>query len=98
MKLLCLFQVVIFLFSLAADAQERADTLLKIQGTITDEQNKPIPAASISLMQQIDSSLQETKISNNDGFFSFTTRPGNYFLKISSQSFQEKLVTDINAC
>ena len=47
-------------------------------------------------MLQIDSSVQETKISDNDGFFSFTTKPGNYFLKITSQSFQEKLVPDLN--
>ncbi len=56
-----------------------------ISGLINDEENKPFPAASVSLLKAKDSSLVKIAVSNKEGSFVFDNiQYGDYFLQITS--------------
>ena len=88
------FSLIVLISCLTVKAQN--GTVFNIRGSIVDEQSKPVLLASISLMGQKDSSIQATKVSDNAGTFFFTAKPGNYYLKVTFLSYQEKLVPGIN--
>src|SRR4028119_377483 len=88
------FSLIVLISCLTVKAQN--GTVFNIRGSIVDEQSKPVLLASISLMRQKDSSTQATKGSDNAGSFFFTAKPGDYYLKVTFLSYQEKLVSGIN--
>lgn len=54
-----------------------------ISGNITDEQGKPVPSATVSLLQQKDSSLVKLAVSGENGQFEFINiKPGNYRITV----------------
>ena len=93
MKHCCLILTVLF-FNLAANSQ--TDTVFYIRGKIVDEQQKPAPLANISLHAREDSSIRATDTSDNTGLFTISAKPGEYYLIISSVSFQDKVVPGVN--
>jgi hypothetical protein len=88
------FSLIGLIFCLTVKAQSGTD--FNIRGSIIDEQSKPVLLASISLMGQKDSSIKAVKVSDNSGSFSFAVKPGDYYLKVTFLSYQEKLVPGIN--
>ncbi|MDR0793466.1 MAG: TonB-dependent receptor, partial [Chitinophagaceae bacterium] len=65
-------------FSFAANAQ------IKIDGRITDKKNKPLEAISVALKDTYDGA-----ITNNDGYFSFTTsEKGKQIISMSSAAYE----------
>lgn len=61
-----------------------AQTTPSISGTITDEQGKPLQAATVSLLQQKDSSLVKLAVSGENGQFEFLNiKPGNYRISVT---------------
>ncbi len=90
------FSLFLFFSILVVKAQDSTGIAFNIQGKIVDEQNKPVPSASITLFDQKDSSIQTTKTSDGTGFFNIATKPGDYFLRITLVSFQEKVVPNLN--
>jgi len=63
----------------------------KITGVITDETQKPIQSASVSLLRAKDSSLVKTAITNKEGKYEFETiSEGKFLLAVSSIGFQKK--------
>jgi outer membrane receptor protein involved in Fe transport len=67
----------------------------ELKGKILDESGSPIPYASIVLYSLRDSSLVTGGVSNDQGDFLITTRPGMFMIKISFLSFEEKTVSPV---
>ena len=65
---------------------------MTITGIVKDETNNAVPYASVALHLQRDSSLVGGAVSDDQGKFQIKTEPGNYFLKISFLSFEEKII------
>ena len=57
----------LFLTAFAANAQ----SVNKISGTVTDEQSKPLVAATVSLLRAKDSGLVKVAISDKAGIYEF---------------------------
>ncbi len=66
-----------------------------IQGTLVDEQKKPIPFGNIALYQSSDSALVTGTASNETGQFKLPAKPGTYYLKISIISYRDRLISNI---
>jgi outer membrane receptor protein involved in Fe transport len=83
--------ILFFIFcSLTAYTQD-----FSISGKVTDEQQHPIPFASVAIHSVADSSLVAGNISDDQGAFNISVKPGNYFLKITFLSYTEKTITGI---
>jgi outer membrane receptor protein involved in Fe transport len=65
---------------------------LAVSGAISDEQNNAIPYASVALYNQQDSSMVGGAVSDEAGKFHIGVKPGNYYLRISFLSFEEKII------
>ncbi len=64
------------------DVSDPANNLIDINGTVTDEQNSPIPGATVLIK-----GTQTGTATNGDGTFILRNVPGNSTLSISSVSF-----------
>jgi len=63
----------------------------KISGNITDESQKPLQSATVSLLRAKDSSLVKIAITNKEGKYEFENiNEGNFLLSFSSVGFQKK--------
>jgi outer membrane receptor protein involved in Fe transport len=89
----CCIILTLLFFCLAARSQN--DTVFNIRGKIVDEQQKPTPLANISLFAMENSSIRATNTSDSTGLFTIRAKPGDYFLRISSVSFQDKVLPGI---
>ncbi|GAB3711591.1 outer membrane beta-barrel family protein [Spirosoma flavus] len=85
-----------FLFSASVFAQTSTSRQTWIRGTFVDEENKPVPFASIALYQDGGSKPLSGVVTDEAGKFELAAKPGHYFLKISAVSYQEKTVPDIH--
>src|SRR5687767_8687963 len=60
-----------------------------IKGRITDEQQKPVPYATVMLKKANDSALYKGEMTDEDGNFSFEQlKEGSYFLEIQNLGFE----------
>ena len=63
----------------------------KVSGIITDESQKPLQSASVSLLRAKDSSLVKTAVTNKEGKYEFESiNEGKFLLFVSSVGFQKK--------
>ena len=63
----------------------------KISGAITDESQKPLQSASVSLLRANDSSLVKIAITDKQGQYEFENiSEGKYLLSVSSVGFQKR--------
>jgi iron complex outermembrane recepter protein len=77
----------ILFFSLAAIAQSG-----KISGTVKDIADKPVQAASVSLLRAKDSSLVKAVATGKDGKYEFDNiASGNYIVAVTSVGYDKKL-------
>jgi ferric enterobactin receptor len=67
----------------------------KIRGTLTDEQKKPLPFVTAALYQRSDSALITGAVSDEAGQFEILTKTGQYFLKLTLLSYQDKVVPNL---
>ncbi|MGB5944010.1 MAG: outer membrane beta-barrel family protein [Leeuwenhoekiella sp.] len=88
----------LFLFSLSISAQSYS-----INGVVEDEMQEPLPYATVSLTNIVDSTLVKASITGENGKFQLENIPsGNYSLTITSVGFQpyqlslENFSEDIN--
>ncbi len=63
----------------------------QITGEVVDESQQPVPFANAALYKQ-DSTLATGAVSDDKGLFAIATAPGNYILRITFLSFEEKSV------
>jgi outer membrane receptor protein involved in Fe transport len=73
-----------------AVAQEPNEYL--ISGSVTDEAGEPILFANVALLTAADSSIAGGNTTDEQGRFSIKTKQGDYIVKITFLSFEEKLV------
>lgn len=60
-----------------------------INGTILDDQNKPVDYATVGLFKTTDSSLVKTAMTSPDGKFQFVNiKAGNYYIKTNMMGFE----------
>src|SRR6187401_2020557 len=76
------------LFSALVFSQNKIGT---ISGVITDELQKPLQSASVSLLRAKDSSLVKIAVTNKEGKYEFENiNEGKFLLAVSSVGFQKK--------
>lgn len=73
----------------AAQAQHR------ITGTVADEQGVKVPFSNITLHNQADSAMVAGAVSDDQGLFEMAVKPGQYFLRLTFLSYQEKRVGNV---
>lgn len=95
MKRAGIFTLFIFFLQISPYAQ-RPSGVYTISGRIVDNQNTAVPFANAAVYSNLDSTLVGGAASDMNGFFSVTLKPGNYYLKISFLSYQEKEIPNIN--
>ena len=81
-----------FLTSLLLSAVVFSQTKIgKVSGIITDESQKPLQSASVSLLRAKDSSLVKIAVTNKEGKYEFENIiEGKFLLSVSSVGFQKK--------
>lgn len=67
-----------------------------ISGSVTDEQKNPVPFANAAVYTNADSSLVAGAASDVNGVFSIQIKPGNYHLKITFLSYEDKIIPNVN--
>jgi len=85
--------VVLFLFQLTLTAQTKQHQL---SGKITDNNGEPVPYAAVAAFKTSDSSYVNGAASDMDGNFSHKLANGNYYVKVSFLSFENKIIPNIN--
>ncbi|WP_158797931.1 outer membrane beta-barrel family protein [Pedobacter sp. L105] len=78
------FLLLLYFFPLCLSAQES----VKVSGTVRDAQ-QTLPAATILLYNAKDSVLVTTAMTNEDGKFNFTAKPGNYYIQSTSIGYSK---------
>jgi hypothetical protein len=86
MKIFYFFIIALFLgnTAIARDLAKQGT----VNGTVLDEQNKPIDYATVGLFKTADSSLVKTALTAVDGKFEFINiNAGNYFVKVNMMGY-----------
>lgn len=91
-KILTLF-IVALAITFVSKAQN--NTFL-IEGALKDENRSPVPFANVALYNQTDSTLVTGAVSNDAGHFNINAQKGNYYLKITFLSYEERTINNIN--
>lgn len=89
----CFLLTGLFLVTHTASAQT-----ITISGTITDESDRPLEAATVSLLAAADSALLKAELSGPDGRFEFSEiKPGDYRLGVVLLGFERHVSDPVNA-
>jgi outer membrane receptor protein involved in Fe transport len=67
-----------------------------ISGNIKDIEGKSVPYAAVALFLAADSSLIAGTASDDEGRFTLMTESGNYYLRLSFLSFEERTISGVN--
>ncbi len=63
-----------------------------VTGTVIDGDDKsPVPQATVQLLSLPDSTMAVGNVTNNNGVFSLSTRPGKYVLKVSFVGYHTQM-------
>ena len=93
-RLFLLANTFLILVSAPLLAQNSSQQYL-LRGSLRDEQQNPVPFANAVVFHQQDSTLMGGAVSDEAGKFVINLKPGNYFMKISSLSFEEQSIPGI---
>ncbi|WP_159467012.1 outer membrane beta-barrel family protein [Dyadobacter sp. 3J3] len=89
--------LLIFLFNLSfLRAQQEPLTTYSITGKLVETNKQPVLFASVALYSSADSTLIGGATSDEKGNFVIGTDRGNYFLKVTYLTLDEKIVPDIS--
>jgi hypothetical protein len=81
-------KIYLVLLSIITGLAVSAQTTARVSGSVSDEQKKPVSAATISLLKAKDSSLVKLAVSDKAGQFEFVAiKDGAYLLSVSSVGF-----------
>lgn len=83
----CFLTLLILLFLSEVVVGQQART---VSGIVLDEEKKPLPAAEVALFTVSDSNLVAGSFTDNKGAFFFKAKPGEYFLRISLLTFDNR--------
>lgn len=93
--LLLFFTACLLLTSTSLLAQNNPSAPLLLTGSLEDEQQNPVSFGNAAVYHQQDSSLIAGAVSNEMGKFEISLKPGNYYLKISSLSFEDQIIPNL---
>ena len=83
MKKLGLFLCMVFTLFAAADAQTNTKNIT-LNGKVIDSEDKsPVTQATVQLLSLPDSTMAVGNVTNNNGNFSISAKPGKYVVKVS---------------
>jgi hypothetical protein len=83
--------IFLFAFSLGVYAQG-IHSAIKVSGSLTNDQNKPVDYASVSLLRTADSTVIKGALSSETGSYTFDNiKPGNYVVKVTSVGYNKAL-------
>lgn len=68
---------------------------VKLNGTVQDNQKKPVPFGNVALFNSADSTLAGGNTTNENGRFTIDAKPGSYYIKISYLAMEEKVISGI---
>jgi outer membrane receptor protein involved in Fe transport len=88
--------ILFILFQFTVNAQSGQQARYIISGFIIDDHDNAIPFANAAVYNNPDSALVGGAVSDEDGAFSIQMKPGNYFLKITFLSYEEKIIPNVN--
>lgn len=77
-------------------AQSGQGSRYVISGSIVDDQDNIVPFANAAVYNNLDSALVGGSASDETGGFAIPMKPGNYFLKITFLSYEEKIIPNVN--
>ena len=81
--------ILVFLIAFTAFANTKYGKQTNVNGTVLDEQRKPVDFATVALFKSSDSGLVKTAITTPDGKFSLpNVTAGSYFIKIHMMGYQ----------
>lgn len=91
------FRIVFLLLcsTLAFAHPSKTDHQVWIRGTFVDESNKPVPFASVALYPVSGSTPIAGVVADEAGTFALQAKPGQYSLKATAVSYQEKVIADL---
>jgi outer membrane receptor protein involved in Fe transport len=75
--------------------ESHAQSFRQITGQVQDENNTPIPFASVALYSA-DSTMINGAVSDDEGKFALRAEPGQYRLKISFLSYEDKWIDPLS--
>jgi ferric enterobactin receptor len=90
-----LCRTAVFAAFLFMGASATGQGLQRVWGIVVDEQGVKIPFSNITLHNQADSAMVAGAVSDDQGRFEVSVKPGRYFLKFTFLSYQEKRVNNI---
>jgi outer membrane receptor protein involved in Fe transport len=67
-----------------------------ISGFISDDKGEIVPFANAAVYSNLDSTLVGGSVSDENGAFSIPMKAGNYYLKITFLSYEEKIIPNVN--
>lgn len=77
-------------------AQDESQQGPAITGSIIDEQDNAVPYGNVAIHSQADSMLVTGGVSDAEGKFVVPVKPGQYFVKISFLSYEEKTIPNVS--
>ncbi|WP_097133493.1 carboxypeptidase-like regulatory domain-containing protein [Pedobacter xixiisoli] len=83
------FLIIALLTSASLFAEANRGKQIDVNGTVLDEQRKPIDYATVGLFKASDSSLVKTAMTTPEGKFNFpNVAAGSYYIKINMMGYQ----------
>lgn len=95
MKHAGVFTFLFLLLQLPGYPQKSAETYV-ITGVVLDDGNVAVPFANAAVYSDMDSTLVTGAASDESGRFRIPVRPGNYYIKVSFLSYEEKTIPNLN--
>src|SRR5687768_17221203 len=87
--------LLLLLIAFRSYAQEEPAETFVIKGKLEDGDKNPVLFANVALYSAKDSTLAGGIASDDKGAFEFPAAPGNYFLKITYLTLDEKIVPNV---
>lgn len=95
MKRAGVFTLLILILQIPGFSQRNQSTQT-ISGSIVDNQDVAVPFANAAVYSNLDSALVGGAASDIEGNFFIEIKPGNYYMKISFLSYQQKVISNVN--
>lgn len=90
------FSTIFLTLTFALTALAQADDAYVISGVVVDEDGTPVPFANAALYNRSDSVLVTGAVSTAEGAFRIPVGSGQYYLKVTFLSYEEKTIPRID--
>ena len=88
--------IIFFLLLLCFDTFAQTTKPHQLSGKVIDNKGEAVPYASVAVFQTSDSSYVNGAASDMDGNFALKLNQGNYYVKVTFLSFENKTIPNIN--